>query len=308
MSATVIGRTGELEAIERFLDALAGGPAVLVLEGEPGIGKTTLVRAGVEAAHGRGARVLLCVASGSETRLAYAALADLLGVVDGDAVERLPAPQRAALDAALLRSGPGATDVDPRAVATAVLSVLEALAEESAVVIAIDDLQWLDRPSARVVEFCARRLAGRIGLIASRRVGADDGWTAGVVGVRDPDRVELRRLEPLGAGDLQRLMRERARKPLERRSLVRTKRPRVGTPSMRSSWRVRYRQAGCRRRRCCFLRASTRSSVPAWRSSVRASRRRSWPLQRWPSRRSSCSSGCSDPAWRACSTKTRSAA
>ena len=105
MSAGVTGRAGELEAIERFLDLLADGFAVLVLEGEPGIGKTTLVRAGVEAADLRGARVLSCVASSSEARLAYAALADLLSRVDDDAVRRLPRSlERAALDAALLRS------------------------------------------------------------------------------------------------------------------------------------------------------------------------------------------------------------
>ena len=51
MSTGVIGRPGELATIERFLDLLADGWAVLLLEGEPGIGKTTLLRAGVDAAH-----------------------------------------------------------------------------------------------------------------------------------------------------------------------------------------------------------------------------------------------------------------
>ena len=166
MVAAVIGRAGELAAIERLLAALAGGAAVLVLEGEPGIGKTTLVRAGVEAARRRGARVLACAGSGSETRLAYAALTDLLRGVDGDVVEGLPAPQREALEVALLRAGPSATAVDRRAVATAALSVLEALGRRSAVVLAIDDLQWLDRASVRVVAFCARRLPDGVGLIA----------------------------------------------------------------------------------------------------------------------------------------------
>src|SRR3954468_2006529 len=144
MSAAVVGRPKDLEAIDRFLDALAGEPAVLLLEGEPGIGKTTLLRAGVEEARRRGVRVLWCAASPSEAWMSYATLADLLGGVEAEVVEQLPEPQREALDAALLRSTPGAGGVDRRAVARAVLSVLEVLARQGAVVVAVDDLQWVD--------------------------------------------------------------------------------------------------------------------------------------------------------------------
>lgn len=218
----MIGRAEELEAIQRFLDALTAGPAVLVFEGEPGIGKTTLLRAGADAARRRGAAVLACGGSGAETRLAYAALVDLLRDVDDELLERLPAPQREALDVALLRAGRGDNDVDRRAVATATLSVLEALARRGPVVVAIDDLQWLDRPSARVVEFCARRLAGNMGLIASRRLDEEGAWGAGLVGA------EVRRLAPFAALELQRLLRERAHAP--RRSLVRIAAASGGNP------------------------------------------------------------------------------
>src|SRR3954469_12893661 len=147
MPADVIGRPGELQAIERFLDALADGPAVLLLEGEPGIGKTTLLRAGVERARRRDRHVLMCAASPSEARLSYAALADLLGGVGGDILDRLPEPQREALAVALLHAPPGSRPVDPRAVARGTLAALEALTANGAVVVAVDDLQWLDRPS-----------------------------------------------------------------------------------------------------------------------------------------------------------------
>ena len=123
----VIGRNTELDAIESFLASLRDGPAALVLAGEPGIGKTTLMRAGVAAAKRHGARVLACGPSASETRLSYAALGDLLSEVPTGALKRLPPPQRHALDAALLRSDPGTAGVAPRAVATAALSLLEAL-------------------------------------------------------------------------------------------------------------------------------------------------------------------------------------
>src|SRR4051812_12066989 len=136
MSAGVIGRPRQLQAIERFLDALSCGSAVLLLEGEAGVGKKALLRGGGGAARRRGARVLWCAPSPSESRLSYAALADLLGGVEEEILERLPGPQREALDAALLRSVPGAGGVDRRAVASAALSVLEALAGQGAVVVA----------------------------------------------------------------------------------------------------------------------------------------------------------------------------
>jgi DNA-binding CsgD family transcriptional regulator len=226
----VIGRAAELEAIEAFLDALDRGPAALVLEGEPGIGKTTLMRAGVATARARGARVLSCTASASETRLSYVALADLLADVDGDAVAHLPPPQRDALDAALLRADPRLADADWRAVATAARSVLARLAEDATVVVAIDDVQWLDRPSARVVEFCARRLAGPVGMIASRRTGEDAGASANVVRLAEPERMDVRRLAPFDADALRRLLRARAPQPLDRRSLERLHEASGGNP------------------------------------------------------------------------------
>src|SRR5262245_31571390 len=125
-----------------------------MLEGEPGIGKTTLMRAAVEAARAQGAHVLACTASASETRLSYAALADLLRTVDADVLDTLPEPQRDALDGALLRTAPGGDEVDRRAAGTAALTVLETLSRDAPVVLAIDDIQWLDRPSAHMVEFC----------------------------------------------------------------------------------------------------------------------------------------------------------
>src|SRR4029078_3299709 len=115
------GRTAELAAIDDFLDSLEDGPAALVLEGDRGIGKTTLVRAAVEAARRRDAQVLWCAASESHPRLSYAALGDLLPRIDNDVVATLPPPQRDALDAAL-NGGSGPHDADTRAVATGVQS------------------------------------------------------------------------------------------------------------------------------------------------------------------------------------------
>ena len=209
---------------------LVDGPAALVFEGEPGIGKTTLVRAGVEAAHRHGGRALWCAPSTRETRLSYAALGDLLRGIGENALERLPPPQRDALDAALLRSASGGADVDRRAVATAVLSLLEGLAEERPLVVAIDDLQWLDQPSARVVEFCARRLVGGVGLLASRRAGAEGAWAESLTRLRELDRQRVHEVAALSVDELDRILGERAERSLDRRTLARVHEVSGGNP------------------------------------------------------------------------------
>src|SRR3954454_7313467 len=112
----VVGRTAELAAIDEFLDSLVDGPNALVLEGDAGVGKSTLLQAALEEAHRRGATVLVCTGTPLDTSLPYRALANLFDSVDVDAFATLPPPQRDALDHALLQ---GSADADPRAVATA---------------------------------------------------------------------------------------------------------------------------------------------------------------------------------------------
>ena len=150
----VLGRDAELAEVESFVGSVAGGPAALLLEGAAGIGKTTLWRAGVSFARARGHRVLSSRAAESEARLSYAALGDLFDFELPD----LPAPQRRALDAALLRAEVEGAPPDQRAVSVASLGVVRALAASGPVIIAIDDVQWLDASSARVLAFVVRRL------------------------------------------------------------------------------------------------------------------------------------------------------
>jgi hypothetical protein len=94
----VFGREGELAAVSSFLDDTASGPAALLLEGEAGVGKTTLWREGVEAAGGRGFRVLECQPVESEAKLSFAALGDLLGPVVDQASATLPGQDLEAVD------------------------------------------------------------------------------------------------------------------------------------------------------------------------------------------------------------------
>jgi DNA-binding CsgD family transcriptional regulator len=168
----VFGRDGELAAVQRFLEGVSSGPSALLLEGSPGIGKTTLWQAATQRAAARGYTTLCCRTAESEAKLALAALADLLAELGDDLLARLPAPQRHALGVALLRRAVPGPPRDPRALATAVRSALLELAGRAPLLVAVDDLQWLDAPSARMLEFAVRRLGGaRVGILATRRVG-----------------------------------------------------------------------------------------------------------------------------------------
>ena len=205
-----MGRAEDLDAIERVC---SGRPSVLLLEGDAGIGKTTILQASADMAERLGIHVLSCAAWSSEMRLAYTALGDLLAALEDAELAGLPPPQRDALDAVLLRAEPAGGEVDSRAVGAATLAVVRELARAQRVLIVIDDVQWLDRPSARVIAYVARRLPPEAGLIASCRTGLADGWLGGAT--RSP--TELRRLEPLRDRDIERLLRERA-PAIERRS------------------------------------------------------------------------------------------
>ena len=165
----LIGRQWELAAADRFLDAISTGPAAMVLEGEPGIGKTAVWRAAVETARSRSYRTLVCRASESESALTFLGLGDLLDSVAKPVLEALPEPQRRALEVALLRSSDDGA-LDRVAVARGALAVIRAAAAEIPTVLAIDDVQWLDAPSADVCRFVAHRLTGeRVGLLLSVR-------------------------------------------------------------------------------------------------------------------------------------------
>src|SRR4249920_559241 len=97
----------EGRTVGSFLASATSGPSALLIEGEPGIGKTTLWLATQELARDRGFRVLSARAAAAESVLAYTALADLLDGVPTAAWTNLPEPQRAAVDQVLLRTDSG---------------------------------------------------------------------------------------------------------------------------------------------------------------------------------------------------------
>ena len=174
----ILGREEELADAARFLDHGPEGPRVLLLEGEAGIGKTTLWLDAIRIASASG-RVLVSRASEAEAKLSFTVLTDLLEPALNDVGDELPAPQRRALEAALLLEDPaGGAKLDARAVSLGALGALRALAVRTPVTLAIDDVQWTDAPSARALSFALRRLVNEpVTVVAARRTA---------LGLRDP--------------------------------------------------------------------------------------------------------------------------
>jgi tetratricopeptide (TPR) repeat protein len=220
--AGVVGRDREMAAVAAFLDAVPSGPCGLVLEGAAGIGKTTVWRAGAAWAAGRSYTVLSCRPAESEATLSFAALGDLLDGILDQALTPLPPPQRRALEVALLLEDPGASPPEQRAVCVAFLAVIRHLSAAGPVVLAIDDLQWLDVASATVVEFGLRRLRReRAGLLASVR-DRGDGRSAAAAGTGLPaERLTRLQVGPLTLGAFQAALRASAGAGLSRLTIRR---------------------------------------------------------------------------------------
>ncbi len=224
--SSLAGRESELGVVETFLSSER--PCALAIVGEPGIGKTTLWQAGVEHARAQGARVLIARPTESEARLAFAGLADLLADVPGELFARLPEPQRVGLDVALLRAR-SARPAQRRVVAAGFLTLLRALAGESEVVCAIDDLQWLDASSAAVVEFALRRLGGEPvrGLVSVR---ATELARAPLPALERDLQVEHLELGPLTVAALHRVLTQELGSTFPRPTLVRIAQAAGGNP------------------------------------------------------------------------------
>lgn len=209
----MIGRTQELDEVARLLDA--GG--AVCLEGDPGIGKTTVWRTGVELARERGFRVLVAEPAEAERSFSYAALGDLLEPVAAEALPSLPEPQRRALERVLLLAE-DEEPLDVRLVGIALRTSLASLGAE--VLVAIDDVQWLDRASAAALDFALRRspevralLAIRSGHERTLRLGG-----------------ETLPIGPLSVGALHHLLVEQLGVALRRASLLRLHEVSGGNP------------------------------------------------------------------------------
>jgi predicted ATPase len=221
----IVGRDDELAVIDGFMNDPRG---VLLLDGEAGIGKTTLWSYGVTIASDRHL-VLACGPSAAESELAFASAGDLLR---GHAyvLDALPPPRRRALAAALLLEDPGDVPPEPRAVALAFLGALGELACDRSVIVAVDDAQWLDAPSSLLIEFALRRVHDEpIAFFVTRRSNREEPLPLGLARLRIG---ALHRLEigPLSLGALQRVIRLHHGMPLRRPLLRRVAEVSGGNP------------------------------------------------------------------------------
>jgi DNA-binding CsgD family transcriptional regulator len=227
----VVGRESEIDSVHDFLEAVPGGPVALLIEGDAGIGKTTLWREGIAEAGERGLQVLTSRPVEAEIALPFAVLGDLLGDVPDAALGRLPDPQREALEVALLRAGAKPGGLQRRAVALGVLGAIRVLAEERPLVVAIDDVQWLDPPSADALAFAARRLRNEpIGFLLARRAEASGGSRVALETALDADRVARLVIGPLDIRSLDRLLRAQLGRQFLRPALVELQRVSGGNP------------------------------------------------------------------------------
>ncbi|MET9334824.1 AAA family ATPase [Streptomyces cellulosae] len=195
----LVGREGELAELAAFLETAGTDGAVLLLTGDPGVGKTALLDATAELAAAKGMRVVRGSGVEYETDISFAGLHQLVGSLP-DVFGRLPRTVREALEVALgLGAGPAPSRI---AVLNAALSLFDEAAKERPLLLVVDDLHVVDQASQAAVGFVARRLGGRrIGLLGAQR--AESGASFPSTGL--PERA----IAPLDDADALRLLSRR---------------------------------------------------------------------------------------------------
>ena len=300
----MLGRQREREVLGRLLNAArAGDGGALVVNGEPGVGKTALLE--WTADEGQQLRVLRTIGVEGEMELPFAALQQLCSPIL-DRSQRLPAPQRDALSVAFgLSAG---QSPNPFLVGLAALGLLSEASQEQPLLAIIDDAQWLDRASARALAFVARRLlAEKIAFVlAAREVG--DAF-AGLpelrvepLGRRD-SRTLLESVLPARLDDrvLDRIVVETRGNPLALLEMPSGRRQHSSRVGSGSRWPCRYPRASRRASRGGWpLFQVTRDACCSWRRPIQLATRRSCggrredsasPSRLWkPSKRKTCSS------------------
>jgi DNA-binding CsgD family transcriptional regulator len=218
-----------LDAIEASDDA----PRAIVIEGEAGVGKTALWRRALDLATERGWRILTTAPAGSEARLAFAALGDLLDLVIDDVLPAIPGPQRRGLEVALLRGERDSAQdpFDERTIGVATLSALRVISAHGPLLLAIDDLQWVDASSAAALRFALRRLRDEpVLVLATRRLEPGRGTPLELERMLGDERVQRLRVGPLSLGGVHELLVARLGFEASRSTLVRLQELAGGNP------------------------------------------------------------------------------
>ena len=204
-----------------FFSAGSGEPAALVITGDTGIGKTVVWKHLVKDALPPSFRVLSCRPAPSERPLAFSALGDLLGHAAEEFLPRLPEYRRRAVTGALTRGTPLGSMPDRQVLARGVLDAFRSLSGARPLLVAVDDAQWMDRPSADVLEFCFRRLEREPVSILLTFHGTGLVSPLGLDRALSPGRLSQVTLGPLGLGTIGEILRSRLGVALPRYTLTR---------------------------------------------------------------------------------------
>jgi len=226
----VVGRSYDLWTVAEYLNSVGAEPSTLVIEGDAGIGKSTLWLAALSQARERGFHTLSARASQAEGDLHYATVADLLGELDPDLLDGLPDPQAAAIDRVLLRGTSNSTAAERDVVAAALVTIIRRLCRDAQVIIGIDDVQWLDHCSRAVVAYVARRLGRRAAWVVTERPERGHASAISSLGLAPPDAISRLRVGPLGMGELHELLSTRIGRPFPRPTMRRIAEISAGNP------------------------------------------------------------------------------
>jgi DNA-binding CsgD family transcriptional regulator len=216
--------------VAEFLASTSRGPSGLIIEGESGIGKTRLWRNALERARELGYQVLAARADPAESGLAYAVVAELLGDLDPMVFGDLPEVQRLAIDRVLLNGDGRGPTTNHRVAGAAVLATVERLARSRPVVIAVDDVQWLDVSSRDVLSYVARRVAGAVGIIVTHRTEPTESPGTAWLELSRPEATRRYRVPPLSLGGLHAMFSEQLGASFPRPTLVRIAETSGGNP------------------------------------------------------------------------------
>ncbi len=226
----MIGRAKEWERALRLTAQIDDGPCLLMIDGPAGIGKTTLHEAVVTHVAANGATVLRCRPSQSEMGLARSGLLQLMDGVDEETIDAIPAPQRRAMRIALRWDAPSGGRIEAQTLSAALTSVLRGVAAHGRLLVAVDDMQWLDSTTADALIHAVKRLDDLpVAVIATSRTprGRDVHPIDRTV---DPDRIERIDMGPLPAATLRTVLAERLQLTVLQSDAARIARAAEGNP------------------------------------------------------------------------------
>jgi DNA-binding NarL/FixJ family response regulator len=226
----VIGRSDDLRAIAQYLEVAGTRPSALLIDGEAGIGKSTLWVSALERAAEVGFHTVSASASKAETEMEYGTVADLLGEIDREVLVGMPEAQLSAIDHVTLRDTTDISTPELPVVAAALMSVIQKLSRNAPVLIGIDDVQWLDHCSRAVIADVARRLRQPAALVLTERPELGHASAMSWLEPGLPNAISRIRVGPMSMAELHELLSARLRRSFPRPTMRRIAKVSAGNP------------------------------------------------------------------------------